>query len=194
VKVVFDNLATFLSISPNQTPIFAVCLPGPSWTFLPFLFLLILYSLPYMYTLYNVHVLTPTCTVQYVISCAVNIWLQLYTCFLNMRSKHASSEILNDIGRNSLLGNRKKIAKFLMRTFTCRSTFLYALLEAPLSPLLCPSLHYPINLSQIGGGWGERGGMDTFKRPPVDKGVRPPLPKNGRNTLLCMPQILYILL
>jgi hypothetical protein len=32
---------------------------------------------------------------------------------------------LNDIGRNSLLGNRKKIAKFLMRTFTCRSTFLY---------------------------------------------------------------------
>jgi hypothetical protein len=24
-----------------------------------------------------------------------------------------------------LLGNRKKIAKFLMRTFTCRSTFLY---------------------------------------------------------------------
>jgi hypothetical protein len=32
---------------------------------------------------------------------------------------------LNDIGRNCLLGNRKKIAKFLMRTFTCRSTFLY---------------------------------------------------------------------
>ena len=35
MKVVFDNLANFLSISPNQTPIFAVCLPGPSWTFLP---------------------------------------------------------------------------------------------------------------------------------------------------------------
>jgi hypothetical protein len=32
---------------------------------------------------------------------------------------------LNDVGRNCLLGNRKKIAKFLMRTFTCRSTFLY---------------------------------------------------------------------
>ncbi len=32
---------------------------------------------------------------------------------------------MNDISRNSLLGNRKKIAKFLMRTFTCRSTFLY---------------------------------------------------------------------
>jgi hypothetical protein len=79
-----------------------------------------------MYALCNVHVLTPTCTVQYVISCAVNIRLQLYTCFLIMRSKHASSKILNDIGRNSVWGNRKKIAKFLMRTFTCRSTFLYA--------------------------------------------------------------------
>jgi hypothetical protein len=32
---------------------------------------------------------------------------------------------LNYIGRNSLLGNRKKIAKLLMGTFTCRSTFLY---------------------------------------------------------------------
>jgi hypothetical protein len=32
---------------------------------------------------------------------------------------------LNDIGRNCLLGNRKKIAKFLMRTFTYRSPFLY---------------------------------------------------------------------
>ncbi len=29
---------------------------------------------------------------------------------------------LNDIGRNCLLGNREKIAKFLMRTFTYRST------------------------------------------------------------------------
>jgi hypothetical protein len=35
---------------------------------------------------------------------------------------------LNDIGRNCLQGNRKKIAKFLMRTFTCRSTFLYAII------------------------------------------------------------------
>jgi hypothetical protein len=32
---------------------------------------------------------------------------------------------LNDIGRNCLLGHRKKMAKFLMGTFTCRSTFLY---------------------------------------------------------------------
>jgi hypothetical protein len=37
---------------------------------------------------------------------------------------------LNDIGRNCLLGYRKKIAKFLMMTFTCRSTFLYALHRA----------------------------------------------------------------
>jgi hypothetical protein len=37
-----------------------------------------------------------------------------------------NSCILNVVGRNSLLGNRKKIAKFLMGTFTCRSTFLYA--------------------------------------------------------------------
>jgi hypothetical protein len=34
-------------------------------------------------------------------------------------------EKLNDIGRNFLLRSRKKIAKCLMRTFTCRSTFLY---------------------------------------------------------------------
>jgi hypothetical protein len=36
-----------------------------------------------------------------------------------------NSCVFSDIGRNCLLGNRKKIAKFLMRTFTCRSTFLY---------------------------------------------------------------------
>jgi hypothetical protein len=49
---------------------------------------------------------------------------------------------LNDIGRNSLMGNRKKIAKFLMRTFTCRSTFLY---ECP------PSFDafVPLNLSEF---------------------------------------------
>ncbi len=40
--------------------------------------------------------------------------------------KLPTAEFWNDIGRNSLLGNRKKIAKYSMRTFTCRSTFLYA--------------------------------------------------------------------
>jgi hypothetical protein len=36
----------------------------------------------------------------------------------------SNSWILN-IGRNFMPGNRKRIAKCLMRTFTCRSTFLY---------------------------------------------------------------------
>ncbi len=38
------------------------------------------------------------------------------------------SWILND-NRNCLLEHRKKIAKFLIRTFTCRSTFLYGVGE-----------------------------------------------------------------
>jgi hypothetical protein len=40
---------------------------------------------------------------------------------------------LNDIGRNFLLGDRKKIAKFLMSTFTGRSTFLYGHCVQPAS-------------------------------------------------------------
>jgi hypothetical protein len=36
-----------------------------------------------------------------------------------------NSRIFSDIVRNCLLGNRKKIAKFLMKTFTYRSIFLY---------------------------------------------------------------------
>ncbi len=173
MKVVFDNLANFLSISPNQTPVFAVCLLGPSraricrslwtlrhrsenrfhmknwfwrghgtwaprfhtyflidsrnrffiplhdykyqlWTFLPFLFLLILYSLPCMYTLYNVDVLTPTCTVQYCMWSA-ELWIYGYSCthaFLLWGPNTHPLNFLNDIGRNCLLGNRKKIAKF----------------------------------------------------------------------------------
>ncbi len=46
-------------------------------------------------------------------------------------NKQMNSRILNDIGRNSLLGKRKKIAKFVMRTFTYRSTFLYGLERLP---------------------------------------------------------------
>ncbi len=39
----------------------------------------------------------------------------------------SNSWILNDIGSNFMLGNRKKIAKCLMRTFTCHSSpFIYA--------------------------------------------------------------------
>ncbi len=37
-KRVFDNLANFLSISPKPNEVFAVCLPGPNWTFLLFVF------------------------------------------------------------------------------------------------------------------------------------------------------------
>ncbi len=49
-----------------------------------------------------------------------------WACFReNWVYKFGYSWILNDISRNFLLGNRKKIAKFLMRTFTYRSTFLY---------------------------------------------------------------------
>jgi len=47
---------------------------------------------------------------------------------------NTDSWIFSDISRNCLLGNRKKIAKFLMRTFTCRSTFLCALLQPSLPP------------------------------------------------------------
>ncbi len=49
-------------------------------------------------------------------------------------NKQTNSWILNDLRRNSLLGKRKKIAKFLMRTFTYRSTFLYAGIQITPSP------------------------------------------------------------
>jgi hypothetical protein len=47
------------------------------------------------------------------------------TLFLLFLGRNFPQLNLNDVGRNCLLGNGKKIAKFLMRTFTCRSTFLY---------------------------------------------------------------------
>ncbi len=68
----------------------------------------------------------------------------------------SNSWILNVDGRNSLLGNRKKIAKFLMRTFTCRSTFLYA--PTPFSPAsvpLPPETGGRGHTSLRVGGWGE---------------------------------------
>ncbi len=42
-----------------------------------------------------------------------------------MTTSRRTAEFWMISGRNSLLGKRKKIAKFLMRTFTYRSTFLY---------------------------------------------------------------------
>ncbi len=49
----------------------------------------------------------------------------LCLCSLSFWRKYSYNWIWNDIGRNCLLGYRKKIAKFLIRTFTCRSTFFY---------------------------------------------------------------------
>ncbi len=44
---------------------------------------------------------------------------------VSSRTHCSNSWILNDIVRNCLLGKRNKIAKYLMRTFTCRSSFPY---------------------------------------------------------------------
>ncbi len=117
MKVVFDNLANFLSISPTKPQFLPTVCLVPAGHFCRSCF-------------FSSCTLSRICILRtmYMFS-HPHIRLQLYTCFLTMRSKHASSKILNDMGRNSLLGNRKKIikkiAKFLMRTFTCRSTFLY---------------------------------------------------------------------
>jgi hypothetical protein len=54
----------------------------------------------------------------------------------------SNSWILNDLGRNFLLGNRKKIAKFLMGTFTCRSTFLYASQLTVLTVHFCFAMYF----------------------------------------------------
>ncbi len=49
----------------------------------------------------------------------------LCLCSFWFWGKYSYSWMWNDISRNCLKGHRKKKAKFLMRTFTCRSTFLY---------------------------------------------------------------------
>jgi hypothetical protein len=100
-------LANFLSISPNQTRFLpSVCLvPGLDFSAIP------------------------------VSNSAVSSGrLSTYT-FLDFKVvKWAVSSLLilptaEFFGRNCLLENRKKIliAKFLMRSFTCRSTFLYGM-------------------------------------------------------------------
>ncbi len=55
------------------------------------------------------------------------------------RFKYCNSWLFSDIGRNNdyLLGNRKQIAKFLMRTFACHSTFLYAYTSKNLANKSC---------------------------------------------------------
>ncbi len=55
-----------------------------------------------------------------------DLWLLLSLFLLFLGKSFQQLRILNGIGRNFLLGNRKKIAKCLTRAFNCRSTFLYA--------------------------------------------------------------------
>ncbi len=63
----------------------------------------------------------------------------LCLCSFCFWEKYSNSWIWNDIGRNCLLGHRKKIAKFLMRIFTSRFTFLFAL---ELSLVIIPSYFF----------------------------------------------------
>ncbi len=124
-------MANFLYISPNQTEFFpSVCLV-PAGLFCHsccnrcslFKKVINLYTvlLDFNVAKWAVSSLTHLCGIQH---------LSAPSCFCPVGSfcfweEVSNSRILNDIGRNSLLANRKKIAKFLMRTFTCRSTFLY---------------------------------------------------------------------
>ncbi len=103
MKVVFDNLANFLSISPNQTPVFAVCLPGPSWTFLHILVSSHPVLSPILYMFSHPHV-------QYSMwsSAAVIILLQLYTCFLIMRGPN-THPINFEWYRQKLLAGKLKV-------------------------------------------------------------------------------------
>jgi hypothetical protein len=92
--------------------------------------LLFMYSLPYI-----LYMFSPIC----MWSAALNKPGSVITQGMGGRgsdNKQTNSWILNDLGRNSLLGKRKKIAKFLMRTFTYRSTFLYGCDSAQLSDII----------------------------------------------------------
>jgi hypothetical protein len=58
-------------------------------------------------------------------SSTVNLLISIY--IIQKLHNITNSCIVSDIRRNCLLGNRKKEATFLMRSFTCRSTFLYGM-------------------------------------------------------------------
>ncbi len=53
----------------------------------------------------------------------INVFIPIF--MIQILHNITNCRIFSDIGWNCLLGNRKKIAKFLMRTFTCWSTFFY---------------------------------------------------------------------
>ncbi len=116
-KVVIDNLANFLSISPKQTKFFpSVCLV-PAEHFCYFGFILCS-QLNYCWILkllsgLRILKLLNLCGNQVISMPLLLMWL--FHLFLGKNSK---SLIWNDIGRNCLLVHRMEIAKFLMRTFT----------------------------------------------------------------------------
>ncbi len=89
-----DNLANFLSISPNQTKFLPSGLPVPAGLFCQ----------------------NTGSVSTHGVGRGDGSWWRLVT---------QQADKPNDIGRNFLLGNRKKTAKFLMRTFTYRSIFFY---------------------------------------------------------------------
>ncbi len=66
-------------------------------------------------------------------SSTVNMFISIF--MIQILHNVTNSWIFSAVGRNCLLGNRKKVAKFLMRTFTCRSTFLHA----SMVPFFCHS-------------------------------------------------------
>ncbi len=87
------------------------------------------------------------------------------------------------IGRNFLLGNRKKIAKFLMRTFTCRSTFLYGRRYVTVShPLKCHQTGVLPNGIVCEPAWcspaGEFHALRGIKIP-IGSGLQPPQAADG---------------
>ncbi len=94
--IIWLIFSPFLQTKPSFCRLFA----GPSWTFLP----------------------------KYLLVCVHTVWGRgggMGHDGESWRLVTQQADEPNDIGRNFLLGYRKKIAKFLMRTFTCRSTFLY---------------------------------------------------------------------
>ncbi len=82
----------------------------------------------------------------------------LCICSFCFWGKYSNSWIWDDIGRSCLLGHRKKITKFLMRTFTCRSTFLYGTCSGfrrkhPYERWWCMNIHNLTHIYNHYGNW-----------------------------------------
>ena len=105
---------------------FPLSLPGPSWTFL----LLRIQSLQCLKVINLTKLLSGPRIFKLLNLCGnqlISIPRCLCLCSLCFWGKYSNSRIFNDIGRNCFQGHIKKIAKFLMRTFACRSTLIYGL-------------------------------------------------------------------